>query len=83
MKRIERAYADMNRQNIIFVSLLMILAVAIMAAGYATGAGEAGEFLRQTKAYHSCSPRLTSGLNWPPFSFAFRHQLSLNVMPLT
>lgn len=32
----------MNRQNIIFVSLLIILAVALVAAGYATGRGPLG-----------------------------------------
>lgn len=32
----------MNRQNTIFVALLLILAVAIVAAGYATGTGPLG-----------------------------------------
>jgi thiol-disulfide isomerase/thioredoxin len=32
----------MNRQNIIFVSLLVFLAVALVAAGYATGRGPLG-----------------------------------------
>jgi thiol-disulfide isomerase/thioredoxin len=32
----------MNRQNIIFAALLVILAVAIVAAGYATGRGPVG-----------------------------------------
>jgi thiol-disulfide isomerase/thioredoxin len=32
----------MNRQNIIFASLLVILAVALVAAGYATGRGPLG-----------------------------------------
>src|SRR6266478_6464987 len=32
----------MNRQQLIFVSLLLILAVALVAAGYATGRGPLG-----------------------------------------
>jgi thiol-disulfide isomerase/thioredoxin len=45
---------DMNRQTIIFISLLMVLAVALVTAGYATGRGPLG-------VISSGISRLTSG----------------------
>ena len=38
----EVIYEHMNRQQIIFIALLLILAIALVAAGYATGRGPLG-----------------------------------------
>lgn len=51
--------SNMQRQNIIFGSLLLIVAVAIVATGYATGQGPLG-------VLSMAISRLTSGEQWVP-----------------